>query len=296
MDSERSVQYRVGDVSLAVVSDGVFYQDVGVIMGVVPRAVWEPVIGPPTFANHVALSLNCLLVRSMGRTILIDTGIGAKLDERQRTRYYPGDYGHLLRRLRDLGVGPEEIDAVVNSHLHFDHTGWNTVALHGRPLPTFPRAKYYVQRGELEDATHPNQRTRASYLPGNIVPLVENGQIEPVDGEASVTLEVRIVPTPGHTPHHASVVITSGGETAIYIGDLVQHGSQIARAAWISAFDVLPLVAMETKQTLLERAIRDRALLVSPHAEFPGAGRIVDDAGRPRFEPDAGTTAHAVFD
>lgn len=285
MDPDRPVRYRVGDVELAIVSDGVFYQDVGVIMGVVPRAVWEPVIGPPDARNQVQLSLNCLLIRSSGKLILVDTGIGAKLDEKQRTRYFPGDYGHLLRRLRALGIGPDAIDTVVNSHLHFDHSGWNTVVLHGQALPTFPRATYYVQRGEYEDATHPNQRTRASYLPENILPLAEGGRLELVDGEAAITSEVRIVPTPGHTPHHASVVVSSGGETAIYIGDLVQHGSQIARTAWISAFDVLPLVSMETKQALLERAVRERALLVSPHAAFPGAGRIVEDGGRPRVEP-----------
>lgn len=285
MDPERPARYRVGDVDLAVVSDGVFYQDAGVIMGVVPRAVWEPVIGPPNAQNHVQLSLNCLLIRSAGKTILVDTGIGAKLDEKQRTRFFPGDYGHLLRRLRTLGVGPEEIGVVVNSHLHFDHCGWNTAAVHGRLLPTFPNATYYAQRGEYEEALHPNQRTRASYLLENIAPLAEGGRLELVDGEAALTPSVRIVPTPGHTPHHASVVISSGGETAIYIGDLVQHGSQIARTAWISAFDVLPLVAMDTKQALLERAVRERTLLVSPHAEFPGAGRIVDDGGRPRFDP-----------
>jgi glyoxylase-like metal-dependent hydrolase (beta-lactamase superfamily II) len=287
MDPERPVRYRVGDVELAVVSDGVFYQDVGVIMGVVPRAVWEPVIGPPNAQNHVPLSLNCLLIRSAGKTILVDTGIGAKLDERQRTRFFPGDYGHLLRRLRALEIGPEDVDLVVNSHLHFDHCGWNTADVHGRLLPTFPRATYFAQRGEYEEATHPNQRTRASYLAENFAPLADGGRLELVDGEATLTPEVRIVPTPGHTPHHASVVVSSGGETAVYIGDLVQHGSQIARTAWISAFDVLPLVSMATKQTLLERAIRERALLVSPHAEFPGAGRIVDEGGRPRFEQAA---------
>jgi glyoxylase-like metal-dependent hydrolase (beta-lactamase superfamily II) len=147
MVSERPATYRLGGLDLAIISDGVFYQDAGVVMGVVPRAVWEPVSGPPLERNLYPLALNSLLVRSGGKTILVDTGIGAKLDEKQRSTYFPGDYGHLLNRLRALDVQPEEIDAVVNTHLHFDHTGWNTANIHGRALPTYPLARYYLQRG-----------------------------------------------------------------------------------------------------------------------------------------------------
>ena len=285
MDPERPARYKLGRLDLAVVSDGIFYQDAGVIMGVVPRVVWEPVSGPPLERNLYPLALNSLLVRSMGKTILIDTGIGAKLSEKQRRQYFPGDYGHLLRRLRAMGVRPEEIDAVVNTHLHFDHSGWNTADVHGRILPAFPRATYYLQRGEYESANSPNERTRASYLPENFLPLQEAGRLELVDGEAAITPEVRIVPTPGHTPDHASVVISSAGETAIFIGDVAQHGSQLDRTAWIAAWDVLPLVSLETKKALFERAFRDRALIVSVHAEFPGTGRLMEENGRRGFVP-----------
>ncbi len=292
MDPERPASYRVGGIDLAIVSDGVFYQDAGVVMGVVPRTVWEPVAGPPLERNLYPLALNSLLLRSGGKLILIDTGIGAKLDEKQRSTYFPGDYGHLLRRLRGLGVQPEAIDVVVNTHLHFDHSGWNTASIHGRALPTFPRAKYYLQRGEYEAATHPNDRTRASYLSDNFTPIAETGQLELVEGEVPITDEVRMIPTPGHTADHASVVIASGGDTAIFIGDIVQHGAQLDRPAWISAWDILPLVSLQTKKSLFERAVTERALLISVHAEFPGAGRLKkEENGRYRFDPEAPPSA-----
>jgi glyoxylase-like metal-dependent hydrolase (beta-lactamase superfamily II) len=283
MTEQNAARYRVGAVDLAIVSDGTFYQDAGVVMGVVPRSVWEPVIGPPLEHNLVALALNSLLVRSAGKTILVDTGIGTKLTPVQRERHFPGDYGHLLEDLRRLGIGPEDIDAVVNTHLHFDHCGWNTASVHGQALPTFPNATYYVQRAEFEAATHANERTRGSYLVDNYVPLQQAGQLELVDGERAVTDEVHIVPTPGHTEDHCSVVVASGGDTAIFIGDIVQHAVQLERTAWIAAFDVLPLISIETKKALLERAYAQQSLVVSVHAPFPGAGRFADVEGRRRF-------------
>ncbi len=287
MDQEKPARYRLGGLDLAVVSDGIFYQDAGVVMGVVPRSVWEPVAGTPLERNLYPLALNSLLVRSSGKLILVDTGIGTKLDEKQRTTYFPGDYGHLLRRLRLLGVLPEEIDAVVNTHLHFDHSGWNTANIHGHALPTFPRAKYYMQRGEYEAALHANDRTRASYLVDNFLPLARTGQLELVDGEAAIAPGVHLVPTPGHTVDHASVVLSDGGQTALFIGDIVQHGAQLERTAWISAWDVLPLISLETKKALFERAISEQALIVSGHAEFPGAGRLTVQNGKQRFVPEA---------
>lgn len=285
MDPDRPPRYRLGALDLAIVSDGILYQDAGVMMGVVPRSVWEPVAGPPLERNLYPLALNSLLVRSAGKTVLIDTGIGTKLNEKQLTVYFPGDYGHLLRRLRSLGVQPEDVDIVINTHLHYDHCGWNTANVHGQPLPTFPRAKYYLQRGEYETATHSNDRNRASYLADNFLPLAETGQIELVEGETRVTPDIQIVPTPGHTADHASVVISSGGETAIFIGDIVQHGSQLDRPVWIAAWDVLPLVSLETKKALFERAWREQALIISVHTEFPGVGRLTEESGKRRFVP-----------
>jgi glyoxylase-like metal-dependent hydrolase (beta-lactamase superfamily II) len=232
------------------------------------------------------IALNSLLVRSMGKTILIETGVGEK--ERPRGQSTPLSDGSLLEELRAVSIGPEDVDVVINTHLHADHCGWNTRESEGGEWePTFPRARYLIQRGEWAAATQPNERTRATYLPENLLPVEASGQLELVDGELCVTDEVTIVPTPGHTQEHASVVLASGGETAIYLGDMVQHPAQLERAAWVSSFDILPLVAMETKKRVVERAIRERQLVVSVHCDFPGLGYMTDVDGKRKWQPIA---------
>ncbi len=277
--------YRLGNLDLHILSDGAFYQDAGAVFGVVPRVMWERVAGPLDEQHRIPLGLNCLLVRSHGKLLLIETGVGDKDGARRQST--PVAQGSLLSELAALGVRPEEVDVVINSHLHADHCGWNTRRLQdGRLVPTFPRARYLIQRGEWEAATHPNERTRATYLAENLLPLEEADALELIEGELAVTPEVTVIPTPGHTEDHASVVLTSGGETAIYIGDMVQHGVQLERTAWVSAFDVLPLVSMETKKRIVERAIRERALVVSVHCPYPGLGRLtLGEDGRRRWEP-----------
>ncbi len=231
------------------------------------------------------LGLNSLLVRSQGKLVLIETGVGDK--EGHRRQASPASEGTLLDELAALGVQPDEIDVVINTHLHADHCGWNTKAgPAGRAVPTFPKARYLIQRGEWEAATHPNERTRATYLPENLLPLEEAGVLELIEGEYSVTPEITVIDTRGHTEDHASVVLSSAGETAIYIGDMIQHHVQLERTAWVSAFDILPLISMETKKRIVERAIRERALVIAVHAAFPGLGHMtMGEDGKKRWEP-----------
>ncbi|MGI8551009.1 MAG: MBL fold metallo-hydrolase [Dehalococcoidia bacterium] len=280
MTSSGQRSYTVGNLKLQIISDGTFLQDAGAVFGIVPKVMWERIAIEVNEKNQMTLGLNCLLVRSGGRTMLIETGMGNKLDERRRSAIYPGDYGYLLNNLAAVGVQPTDIDVVVNTHLHLDHCGWNTVSLHGRTLPTFPRARYYVQRGEYEALLNPNERTRAAYLRENIDPLVESGQLEIVEGEHQITPELRFLPAPGHTQDHACVVITSGRETAIYTGDLVHHAVQLERPAWIPAMDTLPLVSLETKKRLTEQMLRENALVIVAHASFPGTGHLSEVGGR----------------
>ena len=277
--------HRLGNLDLQILSDGSYYQDAGAVFGVVPRIMWERVAGPLDDQYRIAIALNSLLVRSHDTLILIETGVGDK--EGARRQASPAAEGTLLSELDALGVRPDEIDVVINTHLHADHCGWNTRSLEdGRLVPTFPRARYLIQRGEWEAAIQPNERTRATYLGENLLPLEEAGVLELIDGEMAVTREVTIIPTPGHTQDHASVVLTSGGETALYIGDMVQHTVQLERTAWVSAFDVLPLVSMETKKRLVERAIRERALVVGVHCPYPGLGHLTrSEDGRRHWEP-----------
>jgi len=276
-------KYRLGALDLAILSDGSFYQDAGAVFGIVPRVMWEPYAGPLDDLHRMSLGLNSLLLRSQGRLILIETGVGDKPGGARRQSTPLGE-GNLLADLAHLGVRPEEIDVVINTHLHADHCGWNTRLRDGSLVPTFPNAEYLAMRGEWEAATHPNERTRATYLADNFLPLESAGRLRLVDGELRVTDEVTIVPTPGHTEDHASMVIASGGEIAVYIGDIAQAAVQLERTAWVASFDILPLVSMETKKALVDQAIERGSVIISAHGAFPGLGRMTrSDDGRRRW-------------
>ncbi len=267
--------YRVGSREVRVLSDGVIWLDAGAVFGLVPKVMWSRVTGETNEFNQIPLALNCLLLESDGKTILIETGQGNKDFEQTRRRGREPDHGKLIDDLARNGVQPADVDIVINTHLHNDHTGWNTVADgSGELAVTFPNARYYIQRGEWEDAMHPNERTRATYLPENLAPVEAAGQIEFIDGETQVTSDMTVIETPGHTAEHASVVIANGGESAVYLGDMIQHQVQLERVAWLSAFDVLPLVNLETKKRLIADAIKNRSLLVAVHNPFPGVGRM----------------------
>lgn len=278
-------RYTVGSLQVAVVSDGVLRLDGGAVFGLIPRVMWEPVIGRENIDDEyrIPLGLNCMVVRSGDDVLLADTGFGNKLSGAIRERAFPGDYGHLLDELAGIGIQPGDVTAVANTHLHADHCGWNTIRRGGLLVPTFPNARYYIQAGELEVARHPNERTRGTYFAENFEPLVDSGQLELIDGEREVIPGVSFLPTPGHTADHASILLSSGGETGIYTGDLVHHAVQAERPAWIAAFDILPLVTLETKKAFAARAIRDNALLICVHNAFPGVGRLTERDGRRTF-------------
>jgi glyoxylase-like metal-dependent hydrolase (beta-lactamase superfamily II) len=283
---EPPARYRVGALDIAVISDGYLKLDAGAVMGLIPKVMWEPVIGRENVdaENRVKLGLNCMVVRSGDQVLVVDTGMGNKVSGAVRERAFPGDYGHLLEGLAALGLTPGDITAVANTHLHVDHCGWNTVfGADGSPVPTFPNARYFVQAGEYEAARHPNERTRGTYFAENFEPLEAAGLLELVDGETELIPGVKFWPTPGHTADHASIALSSNGETAVYTGDLVQHAVQVERPAWISAFDILPLVSLETKKMLAERALRENALLICVHNPFPGVGRLTERDGRRTF-------------
>lgn len=278
-------RYRAGDFDIAIVSDGYIKLDAGAVNGLVPRVLWEPVIGKENLdeQHRMALGLNCMLVRRGSDVLLIETGMGDKHGPQVREKIFPGDYGYLLAALAKLDVRPEDVTAVANTHLHADHTGWNTVRRGDDVVPAFPNARYFVQAGEFDAAMHPNDRTKATYYAENFEPLARSGQLELVRGEAQIVPGVHFSETPGHTADHASIVLSSGGETAIYTGDLVHHAVQMERPAWIAAFDILPLLSLESKKKLAERALRERALLILVHDAFPGVGRLVEKDGRRTF-------------
>jgi glyoxylase-like metal-dependent hydrolase (beta-lactamase superfamily II) len=279
--------YNVGSLRLMVVSDGTAWLDAGAVFGLVPKLMWTRVTGETNERNQIPLALNCVLLESDGKTVLIETGQGNKDFGTLRKRGDEPHHGQLMQNLAANGLRPDDIDIVINTHLHADHCGWNTY-LDGEQLrPTFPHARYYIQRGEWEQAQQPNERTRATYLAENLDAVFATGQIEFVEGEAQITSDITMIETPGHTADHASIVIANGGETALYLGDVVQHEVQLERVAWISAFDILPLVSLETKKRLVHEAITTGQLVVCVHSTFPGVGRLVNIDGRTKFEPEA---------
>ena len=250
--------------------------------------MWERLGIPLNDRYQMALGLNSLLLRSQGKTVLIETGVGEK--ERPRAQSTPLAEGNLLDELRGGRRGARRRrrrhqHAPARRPLRLEHAQGRRTA---RASPTFPRARYLIQRGEWEAATHPNERTRATYLAENLLPLEEAGVLELIDGETRVTDEITIIPTHGHTADHASVVLASGGERAIYIGDMIQHPVQLERAPWVSSFDVYPLEAMETKKAVVARAIAERQLVVAVHCEFPGLGYMTEtDDGKRKWIPVA---------
>jgi glyoxylase-like metal-dependent hydrolase (beta-lactamase superfamily II) len=275
---------RIGDIDLLVVSDGVMRQDAGAVFGLVPRIMWERYVPDLDDKHRLPMGLNSLVIRSGGRTILVDTGCGDKGSQA------PGAVstelsGRLVANLAAEGIAAGDVDVVVNTHLHFDHAGGNTAEREGRIVPTFPNARYVIQKGEWEAATHPNERTRGTYLEENLAPVEDAKQLELVSGEVEIAPGVRMVPAPGHTQDHCIVEAESGGDYAVYIGELAQQPVMLERLAWVSAFDILPMVSIETKRRFQEKALEKRALLISVHADYPGLGRLRAEDSKRRWEP-----------
>jgi glyoxylase-like metal-dependent hydrolase (beta-lactamase superfamily II) len=284
----QALALRIGRVEITLISDGLIWLDGGGTFGLVPRARWEKIM-PPDESNRVPLSLNCLLIQCEGKTILVDTGLGNHLTDRQRQVFgLDRDRGGLTQALARVGVVPEEVDIVINTHLHADHCGGNTTSRDGSKelIPTFSNAEYWIQRLEWADATFPNERTRAVYLTQNFLPLEKTGQIRLLNGDTRVSGEVRTVITRGHTRAHQSVVIESEGETMLYAGDLATLAIHFERLAWVTAYDVEPLETIETKRRWQNWVLERDALVIFPHdMRTPVARLRKDNEGSMRIEP-----------
>lgn len=267
------------------VSDGIAWADGGGAFGLVPRVVWEMYF-PPDKQNRIPLAINSLLIRSEGKTILVDTGYGHKLS--QKALQYAGlerPNGDLLAALARLGVEAEDVDIVINTHLHADHCGGNTRLQDGNLVPTFPKAKYLIQRLEWADAILPNERTRATYLPENYQPLQKFDQLEIVNGNTRVTSEVSTAITRGHTRAHQVVILESPGETALFVADMATLHYHFERLAWVTGYDVEPLESIETKRYWQRWALKRDALLIFQHDVQMPAGKLRVEGQQYKMEP-----------
>ncbi len=277
---------NIGGIELHLINDGFVMVDGGGAFGLVPRVLWERVIEPDEL-NRVPMSLLCLLLRAEGKNILVDTGIGNRLNEKQRRIWgISRPQGGLLDGLARIGLAPEDVDIVINTHLHSDHCGGNTCYdADGRVIPTFPNAEYWVQRLEYADACFPNERTRATYIADNFRPLEATGQLRLIDGDVQVVKGVRCVVTRGHTRAHQSVIIGSDGEYALLVADMASYAANFERLAWLTAYDVEPLVNLETKRNWQRWAQEHDALLIFEHDTQRPTGKLRGHGKGMKVEP-----------
>ena len=278
---------KIGDIEIVPITDGTTWWDGGGAFGLVPRVRWEKLL-PPDAQNRIPMTLRCLLVRTPNATLLVDTGVGdkitAEMAEQQNFRLDRPN-GGLVDDLARHSVRPEDVDMVVLTHLHADHCGGSTRFLDGRLLPTFPRAQYWVQQREWQDAHQPNERTRATYYSANFDPLQESGQLCLLNGDEQVTHGVRVAAAPGHTAGMQVVVIGSGGETAAFISDLAFFRWQLERLPWVAAYDLDPMTTMATKRRWQPWLAERQAVIVFQHDPQVAMGTLVEQEGRYQVRP-----------
>lgn len=278
---------KIGDLEFHFVNDGRVEVDAGGPFGLVPRGLYRKFFDPID-GNLVPMVLNCLLVYSRGKIILIDTGLGDKLSEDETASWHlTRAEGGLINELERHGVSPEDVDIVINTHLHADHCGGNTVRDGTEATATFPKATYLVQRIEWAEASHVDARTRGTYHSDNFAPVMRDGQLQVLHGNFEVTDEVLCVVTPGHTRGHQAVMLRSGSWRGLYVADMASYAVHFLRTAWLTAYDVLPLENVATKERWQKWALAERAWLLFEHDPFMPAARLVQGATRPELEPVA---------
>jgi glyoxylase-like metal-dependent hydrolase (beta-lactamase superfamily II) len=279
--------FQIGDFCLHLINDSTIKVDPGGAFGLVPRVLWSPLM-PPDENHLVPMIHNCLLVQTGGRNILVDTGHGDKLTDKQITfMQLQRPQGGLLAGLARLGLSPATIDLVIDTHLHGDHAGGNTRYDEAqRIIPTFPNAEYVVQRREYEDAMHPNERTRATYFPMNYQPLVESGQMRLLDDDTEIAPGIWGHVTRGHTPAHMSIRFESNGQQALFVCDMAGYALHFERLGWMTGYDVEPLETMESKRHWQKWALETGAILIFPHDPQRPAGHFVlNPMGKGEVQP-----------
>jgi glyoxylase-like metal-dependent hydrolase (beta-lactamase superfamily II) len=274
---------KLGDFEIRALSDGSFRLDGGQVFGVVPKVLWEKKTSADS-RNRIVMGLNSLLIRAGRYNVVIETGIGDKFDAKFADMYDVQKPTTLPAQIEQCGVKLEEIDIVINSHLHFDHCGWNLRRNGTHFAPTFPRARYCVQRGEWQHALQPTERDRASYI-AELFHAAEN-QTELLDGNQEIIPGIRVEVVPGHNRDMQCIWIESQGQQACFISDLVPMHWHLAYP-WIMSFDLYPLETLAGKKRLLPQMVDQQTLVIFPHdAEMPWA-TLVECNGKIGAKPVA---------
>lgn len=270
---------RIGDFELTVLTDGSYYLDGGAMFGVVPKPLWEK-RAPADEKNRILLGTNTVVVRDGRNTVVIETGIGNKLAQKQREIFQ--SKGMLPASFKAAGIGLDEVDVVINSHLHFDHCGWNTTLREDSSvIPTFSNARYYAHRGEVEHGRLQLERDAVSYTADNYEPLIASGQMTLLEGPKEILPGIAVELYPGHTAQMMAVIISSGGSTACYISDLIPTSAHLD-LTWGMGYDLDPLRVIEERKRFYSRAIAERWLVLFTHDHRRPFGYVeMNDRGRP---------------
>jgi methylmalonyl-CoA epimerase len=280
----RPKRFPLGDLRLTSVNDGLFRLDGGAMFGVVPRPLWQKQ-APPDERNRILLGMRPLVVEAEWGRMIIDCGAGDKMDTKSADIYGLDRRRHLDHALADAGLAADSFDYVLATHLHFDHFGGATKRENGGEVrPRFPKATYFIRRAEWQDATHPHERNRASYLPDDFVPLDKAGVVGFYDADQEIQPGVRVVRTGGHTGQHQVVYLESGGKTAVFTADLIPTTAHI-QDPWIMGYDLFPMETLAFKKRFIKDAIQRELLIFFEHDPFVAAGYIREKDGKRYVEP-----------
>lgn len=272
-------RHALGHLELITLADGFFALDGGAMFGTVPRALWERRL-PPDEANRIPLSSRPLVVRSDRHTMIIDAGIGDKMDAKSAHIYRLDRRYHLDHALAEAGLSAEDIDIVLASHLHWDHVGGFTkVDKRGAIVPRFPNARYVAHGAEWEDATHPHERSRASYMPQDFMPLKDAGVLTLVEDGAEIMPGVRYRRSGGHCAHHQVIMIESAGRTAVFTADMYPTSAHVADP-WLMGYDLYPMDTLAFKRAFAREAIEREYVIFFEHDPSMAAGYLRERDGK----------------
>lgn len=273
---------RFGEYRVEIVPDTEFRLDGGAMFGVVPRTLWARVCLPDE-QNRIRMNMNCVFIETGVERILIETGIGEKWSAKHEGMYGITRQRSFADSLRAIaGVEPEDITIVINTHLHFDHAGGNTIPRRdGQVIPAFANARYFVSRAEFEHAEQPSERDRASYLPDNWRPLVQSGQLELKDANYEVVPGLRMETYAGHNRSMQCWRLDADGQTLFGFADLVPMRAHVP-SAWIMGYDLYPVETLEVKKTLLPQAAREGWACLFYHDPDQALGKLIEEDGKLR--------------
>lgn len=270
----------VGKAQLIALQDGWAQIPAAMFFPAVEAKAWEAYRQYLDESRNITLNLGAWVVVSEGKTVLVDTGLGGR-----PTQMPVQDGPALPSVMAEAGVKPADVDLVVFTHLHFDHTGWNTVDEGGKSVPLFPNARHVVQRREWEYWTGSEENRKAAQYENVLAPVERAGLLDLVEGEYAVTSELLTVPTPGHTPAHVSFLLASGGERAYLTGDASHHPVQASEPGWCPGADINKDDSARSRRALFDRIAAEGALLAGGHYAFPGLGKVETENGKRVFVP-----------